>query len=86
MNKLGYKFRRQYSIGVFIVDFYCHEKKLAIEVDGTSHDNIIKSGYDQRRDIFLNEHGIRVIHIRAEKLIDSLDAIINYIKENLDQL
>jgi very-short-patch-repair endonuclease len=33
----GYKFRRQYSIGRFVVDFYCPEKRLAIEVDGESH-------------------------------------------------
>ena len=37
-GKLGYKFNRQFPIGNYIVDFYCHEKSLVIEVDGRSHD------------------------------------------------
>lgn len=34
----GFKFRRQYSVGKFVLDFYCAERKLAIELDGSSHD------------------------------------------------
>jgi very-short-patch-repair endonuclease len=50
---LGYKFSRQKPLGPFIVDFYCAKLKLAIEIDGSSHDG--REEYDARRTIELNE-------------------------------
>ena len=58
-KQLGFKFRRQYSIGEYIVDFYCSEKKLVIEIDGDSHftDEAIK--YDKiRTDFFENNRTV----------------------------
>jgi len=53
------KFRRQHSIGRYIIDFYCDEKKLAIELDGSQH--MDTADYDQQRDAWLKAQGIQVL-------------------------
>ena len=63
---LGLKFRRQQVIQGFIVDFYCAEKRLAIELDGGIHES--QQEYDQARDAALMQAGVRVIRIRNEDL------------------
>ncbi len=45
----GFKFRRQHPIGAFVVDFYCAEAKLAVEVDGEGHDHPDQAAHDRRR-------------------------------------
>ena len=55
----GYKFLRQKPIGPYIVDFYCAELKLVIEIDGDSH--AAQKAYDAQRTDFLNQRGIRVL-------------------------
>src|SRR5206468_12932704 len=55
----GLKFRRQHSIGPFIVDFYCHENRLAIELDGESHND--RGSYDLERERFLKAENLRVV-------------------------
>ena len=55
-----YKFRRQHSFGKFILDFYCPELKLAIELDGEPHANPVIHQKDLERDEFLKENGITV--------------------------
>src|SRR5665647_1400166 len=57
------KFRKQHPIGIFIVDFYCHEYKLVIEVDGEVHYNEEVNEYDLGRTGELNNFGIRVIRL-----------------------
>lgn len=57
----GFKFRRQHSIGNFIVDFYCSERKLAVEIDGDSHFSDSGKSYDIIRTEYLNKMGISVI-------------------------
>ena len=57
----GFKFRRQYPIGGFIVDFYCVKKRLAIELDGEQHADEENAEYDTRRTERLNELGVRVM-------------------------
>ena len=55
------KFRRQHSIENYIVDFYCPEEKLAVELDGQIHNDPMQSLYDAERSKRLNELGIRVV-------------------------
>lgn len=62
----GLKFRRQQVIRGFIVDFYCAEKRLAIELDGAIHDTQME--YDQARDAFLKTLDVQVVRIRNEEL------------------
>ena len=62
----GYKFRRQQGIGPFILDFYCPELRLGIELDGSSHD--YKYEYDEGRTAFLSKQGIKVLRYRNEQV------------------
>ena len=56
----GFKFRRQHSIGNFIVDFYCPSLQLVIELDGEPHADLINIALDEERDKFINQNGITV--------------------------
>jgi len=66
----GYKFRRQVPIGPFIVDFYCAELRLVIEVDGRHHSTIDVHEYDDARTIDLYLMGYRVFRIANETFRD----------------
>ena len=52
-KKLGVKFRRQYSVGAYVLDFHCPERNLAIEVDGISHDSNEAKEYDHDRQMYI---------------------------------
>src|SRR4051812_40833654 len=58
---LGLKFRRQFPIEVFIADFYCHEEKLVLEVDGSVHREPQQKARDENRDIVLRAQGFKVL-------------------------
>lgn len=58
-NKLGYKFRRQVSVGSFIADFFCAEKLLAIELDGMQH--LENKEYDKEREMHFNKLNIKTV-------------------------
>ena len=73
----GYKFNRQFPIiyneaygkkDFFILDFYCAEKKIALELDGSVHDN--QPEYDRDRDLILLDLGIRVVRYKNEDVIE----------------
>ena len=68
-----FKFRRQHVIGPFIVDFYCADARLVIELDGRSHDN--RSGQDNQRTQYLHEQGLRVVRYFNDDVIDDVDAV-----------
>ena len=74
-----FKFRRQHGIGPFIVDFYLPNKKIAIEIDGSIHNNIIRQAYDQRREEFLISKGIKVIRFTNEEIKYNIDEVIRRI-------
>ena len=69
-----YKFRRQRPVDDYILDFYCAELKLAIDVDGASHDTEEKAVYDAKRTQFLNARGISVLRLRNEHIDEQPDA------------
>ncbi len=66
---LGYKFRRQHPIDIFIVDFYCHKAKLVIEIDGKTHDKRDVQEYDTARTNTLINFGLKVIRFKNEKVL-----------------
>lgn len=72
------KFRRQFPVGKFIVDFCCIEKMLVIEIDGGSH--VDKEEYDQKRTNFLEGQGFHVIRFSNRMVYDQLDAVIEEIR------
>jgi very-short-patch-repair endonuclease len=69
----GLKFRRQHPIGPYIVDFFCHESKLVIELDGQSHEG--KEHYDNRRQQYLESQGYRVFRVLNDDVLDDVDAV-----------
>ena len=75
----GLKFRRQHPVGPYILNFYCAEAKLAIEVDGAVHDQADQIAHDRRRTAWLGEQGIRVIRLRASDVRDELEGVLNFI-------
>jgi very-short-patch-repair endonuclease len=83
----GYKFRRQQPLLDYIVDFYCDDLKLIIEVDGEIHSLNEKPKYDLKRDNILKINGyhiIRLTNLEIETEINStINKIISYISENL---
>jgi very-short-patch-repair endonuclease len=83
-RKLGSKFKRQHSIGGYIVDFYCSEKKLIIELDGVIHDRMENKEYDLVRDKYLNELGYHTIRFRNTEVEKELGRVLCEIKKLLN--
>ena len=73
-NQLGFKFKRQYSVGPYVLDFYCPIKKLAIEIDGLQH--IQDKAYDIERSNYLSIFGIRVIRFWNNEININIDEVI----------
>ncbi len=78
----GYKFRRQYSMGAYIVDFYCPELHLSIELDGDSHFlNNASVQYDQARQQWIESLGISVLRFTNTDVYQNMDAMVLKIME-----
>ena len=80
-SRLGCKFRRQHSFDYYIVDFYCPEKKLAIELDGKSH--MYHHEYDSYRTKYLGAFNVKVLRFWNSQIVDNLDWVTNQIKINI---
>ncbi|MDW7694285.1 endonuclease domain-containing protein [Flammeovirgaceae bacterium SG7u.111] len=78
----GRKFRRQFSIENYIIDFYCPSEKLAVELDGAGHFTEEGMKYDEERTKVLNSHGIRVIRFENKVVFEAIEAILEEIKNN----
>ena len=76
----GFHFRRQQVIEGFVVDFYCDAAKLAIELDGSVHDE--QWQYDESRDETIASRGVRILRISNEAMRDS-EAVVEYIRNAL---
>jgi len=82
----GCKFRRQYSVGAFIIDFYPVEIKLAIEIDGDSHFRDGAEVYDLERQSFIEAAGIRFLRFTNTQVYQELDAVIESISQMICDL
>ena len=78
---LGYKFKRQYSIDHFVIDFYCPDLKLAVEVDGESHNNPVQKEYDIKRQKYLEEFNIKFVRIKDEDLLGNPNHALTKIED-----
>ena len=74
------KFRRQYSVGNFVLDFYCTQERLAIEADGSVHDSRESQQYDMHRTEAINDIGIKVIRFKNEEILNDLPKVLERIK------
>jgi very-short-patch-repair endonuclease len=72
----GLRFRRQHPVGPYILDFYCDSARLAVEVDGYSHDVADRPRHDQRRDDWLAACGVRTLWIGARDVLDDMDGVL----------
>ena len=70
----GMKFRRQQGVGPFILDFYCPEHRLGIEIDGSSHD--YKYEYDEKRTEYLRSQGIRLLRFSNQQVFTSMQGVL----------
>ena len=78
---LKFKFKRQHSVGSFVLDFYCSTAKLAIEIDGAQHlDNL---EYDNERTLFLNSLGITVLRFWNSEINTNIEGVMNRISTSL---
>jgi len=79
-QQLGERFLRQYSIGHYVVDFYCPKYKLAIELDGEVHFNEEQQEYDKQRTQFLNSVGVNVIRFENSDVFKNTERVLEIIK------
>ena len=82
----GKKFRRQFSVGKFILDFYCAELKLAIELDGAPHFTSVGTHYDEERDKYLSSQGIKILRYENKMVFEDSEGIVDDIKNTIEQL
>jgi len=73
----GIKVRRQHSIAPYIVDFFCEDAQVVIELDGNSHAD--RGRYDADRTAFLERQGLRVVRIANDDVLRDLDAVLEQI-------
>ena len=83
---LGYKFRRQYSVGPYVIDFYCPALKLAVEIDGDSHFVTEAIDNDQRRQAFIESFGIQFLRFTNHEVNRGMDAVLEKICQVVQEL
>ncbi len=71
------KFRRQHPFGPYVLDFYCDQARLAVEVDGWVHDMGDNPARDARRDAWLAVQGIATLRILATDVLNNLDGVLH---------
>ena len=81
---LGYKFKRQYPIGNYIVDFVCREKRLVIELDGGQHNIAVNINYDFLRSEYIKQRGFKVIRFWNKEIDENIEGVIAKITEELN--
>lgn len=81
-NQLGFKCKRQYSVGPYVLDFYFPLKKLAIEIDGSQH--IENKDYDIERTEYLSVLGIKVLRFWNNEVNNNIHGVVDSIMRELD--
>ena len=79
----GFKFRRQYPVSGYILDFYCHEAGLAVELDGGGHDDDKQRLHDDERTKVLLAKNILVLRFWNNEVLDSLECVLEKIHAQL---
>jgi very-short-patch-repair endonuclease len=79
------KFRRQFSVGRYILDFYAPSLKLAVELDGDSHFEGNQQLYDKSRDEYLRSFNIRVLRFTNLEVMENLDGVLESIAAEIQK-
>lgn len=82
----GLKFRRQFGILEYVVDFFCHELSLAIEVDGISHASPQAQERDRRRQRAIESLGVRFLRFQDDDVLTNLDEVLKMIQATVNGL
>ncbi len=82
----GFKFKRQYSVDAFIIDFYCPKVKLGVELDGEVHFTDEAKEYDENRTGFLSDFGIEIIRFKNDEVVNNVEMVLNKIKQKLKNI
>jgi very-short-patch-repair endonuclease len=85
-KQLGYRFLRQYSVDHFVIDFYCPELKIALEIDGDVHELPEQKDYDLERQKYLQEFGILFIRISNEELLGNPNMAFDRIEKEIKRI
>ena len=80
----GLKFSRQYSVGPYILDFYCPKKKLAVELDGGQHNLPDGREYDAERTAYLNAHGIEVLRFWNNEVLTNIEGVVEHLARKVN--
>ena len=83
---LDLKFRRQHQIGDYVVDFFCHEKNLVVEMDGSLHDTAERKKKDQKRDAYLHSLGMEVVRFKNAQVLNAPETVLSEIASRLKPL
>jgi very-short-patch-repair endonuclease len=82
---LGERFRRQYSVDSYVLDFCCPELKLAIEVDGESH-TPARRAYDEERQAFIEAYGVTFLRFTNADVYENLDGVLMTVHHTIESL
>lgn len=84
LRKYPYRFRRQYVIGNYIADFFCHRAKLVVELDGSHHYSSSEKEYDDKRTSYLESLGIKVLRFSNLDVLRQFDAVCATIDQTVN--
>jgi len=82
-NKWGYKFRRQHPISLYVADFYCHQLKLIIEIDGSIHQLEDIKRNDATIENHLKKLGLKIVRFKNEDVLYNIENVLNQIQETI---
>lgn len=83
-GQLGVRFFRQYSVGSYVLDFYCPARRLAVEVDGGQHGEEMHRQHDSARTAYLAQQDIRVLRFWNDEALRNIEGVWQKIKETID--
>lgn len=78
----GRKFRRQHSVGPYILDFYCPAERLAFELNGDTHRGLLAQERDARREKFISDQGVKILSFENKLVFESPEYILDRISES----
>jgi len=81
----GRKFRRQFGVDKFVLDFYCPEENLAVELDGEDHFTEYGLAHDSARESFLTQFKIRIIRFENEEVFEDIDGVLERIRKQFNK-
>ena len=82
----GVKFRRQHPIRCYVLDFYSHQFKLGIEINGDYHRETTKAFEDENRDLTLTSFGLTMIHYSNDEILQNISSVLEDIRKRITRL